>query len=111
MKRESFGFIVHAGVALLVAGCAALRTPGDRRPAPQWNTTGEGYELTVAYHAEFLTQDRVPREWRHPTDRYVGPYYYLVATGGETCQVADARLWSRAIDRNQFTCAWRHPHR
>ncbi len=112
MIREYLGFIGHAGVALLVAACAGLRTaPADQRPAPRWHSTGRGYPLTVAYRAEFLTQDRVPRAWWEPTDSYLGPYYYLVATDGEICKVTDARLWTMAIEGNQFACAWRHPQK
>ncbi len=112
MKRESFGFIVDAVVALLVAACTGLRpAPADRRPAPWWDSTTEGYALTVAYRAEFLTQDRVPRAWWEPTDPYIGPYYYLVATDGEICKLTDARLWTMAIEGNRFACAWRHPQK
>ena len=111
MKREYLSFLRYTVVGLVVAACAGLRTlPANRRPAPEWDTTGEGYALTVAYRAEFLTQDRVPRGWWEPTDPYTGPYYYLVATGGEICRVADAGLWTMAIEQNLFTCAWRHPH-
>ncbi len=111
MKREYFGFFLYTVVGLLVVACAGLRTlPANQPAAPRWDTTGQGYALWVAYHANFLTQDRVPLGWWEASDSYIGPHYYLVATGGEICKVADARLWTMAIEGNRFTCAWRHPH-
>ena len=111
MKRNYFGFFLYAVVLLLVAACAGLRTkPTDDPPAPREDSSGEGYPLWVASHAEFLTQDRVPIGWWQASDPYIGPFYYLVATSGEICKVADATSWAMAIEGERFTCAWRRSH-
>jgi hypothetical protein len=110
MKWEHFSVFRPAVIVSLVAACAGLRTVPAAQPPTTGGATGEGSALWVASHAEFLTQDQVPRAWWEPTDGYLGPHYYLVATGGEICKVADARLWTMAIEGLQFTCAWRHPH-
>ncbi len=110
MKKEYCGFCLRLVVASLVVACARLRSEPASQPSAIGGATGEGYALWVASHAEFLTQDQVPRAWWEPTDSYVGPFYYLVATSGEICKVADVRSWTLAIEGLQFSCAWRRPH-